>query len=191
MPAFSLAKHRLSLCMIFAKEWLRSPRAMGTFCPSGPNLARAMASKVKQGNGLVVELGAGTGVVTAELLKSGVPPERLVVLERSAPMVALLKKRFPETRIIHGDAARLSHYLPDTPVDSIISSLPFVSLPRAVRDAVIAEIRNCLCDGTMVQFTYALGLESCLTQAGFTCISSTTVWRNMPPARVMEFTIRT
>ena len=190
MPAFSLAKHRLSLCMVFAKEWLRSPRAMGTFCPSGPNLARAMAAKVKPGNGLVVELGAGTGVVTAELLSQGITPDRLLVIERSASMVALLKKRFPEARIVHGDAASFSHYLNGTPVDSIVSSLPFVSLPRLVREAIINEIRQTLHGGTMVQFTYALGLESCLSRAGFTCISSTTVWRNMPPARVMEFTIR-
>ncbi len=188
MSSFLQTRPKLSQCMMFAKELIKSPRSMGTLCPSGDLLAKTMASKVPSGNGLVVEIGAGTGAVTAALLQNSAIRNRLLVLERSACMVKLLRTKFPDANIIHGDAAHLSSYL-NAPVDCIVSSLPFVSLPTKVRNTIIAELRHCLGRGTMVQFTYAFGRDPYLSRAGFNCLSTTTVWRNMPPARVMEFTV--
>lgn len=173
---------------LFAKECLRAPRSVGAICPSGPALAKAMAARVADGNGLVVELGAGTGVVTAALLRRGITPARLVVLERSEAMVTLLRRRFPQLTIVHGDAASLSDYLPKgAQVDCIVSSLPFVSIPEEIRTRIISQIKSLLQGGSLLQYTYLWAKESCLTRAGLTCVSTTTVWKNMPPARVMEF----
>lgn len=174
---------------LFAKECLRAPRSVGAICPSGPALAAAMAARVGAGEGLVIELGAGTGVVTAALLLRGISPDRLIVLERSDAMVALLRQRFPQLAIVHGDAARLSEYLPEgRSVDCIVSSLPFLSIPEDIRASIIGQIRTLLSGGgSLLQYTYMWAKESCLTRAGMTCVSTTTVWKNMPPARVMEF----
>lgn len=44
-------------------------------CPSGMPLARSMAAFApRKGDGLVVELGAGTGTVTRQLLDAGIAP---------------------------------------------------------------------------------------------------------------------
>ena len=60
---------------LFTREIWANPRAMGAACPSAPSLASHMASHVPlDRDGLVVELGGGTGAVTAALLKHGVPP---------------------------------------------------------------------------------------------------------------------
>ena len=65
-------------------------------CPSGMPLARSMAAFApRKGDGLVVELGAGTGTVTRQLLDAGIAPRRLVVVEQSPVMVSLLRERFP------------------------------------------------------------------------------------------------
>lgn len=174
---------------LFARECLRAPRSVGAICPSGPALAAAMAARVGNDDGLVVELGAGTGVVTAALLRRGIAPERLVVLERSEVMVDLLRKRFPGLTVIHGDAAQLNSYLPENVrVSCIVSSLPFVSIPDAVRNSIIDQIKEALrLGGSLLQYTYLWASESCLSRAGLTCVATTTVWKNMPPARVMEF----
>ena len=54
-----------------------------------------MAARVDTARtGLVVELGGGTGVITAALLARGVAPERLVVVEQSPALAAHLRQRF-------------------------------------------------------------------------------------------------
>lgn len=182
------ARASLRTFFLFAKECLRAPRSVGAICPSGPALAMAMASLVCDGDGLVVELGAGTGVVTAAMLRRGISPQRLVVIERSEAMVDMLRQRFPQLAVIHGDAARLSEYLPESaPVDCIVSSLPFLSIPEEIRTGIIHEIKRVLQGGSLLQYTYLWAQESCLSRAGLTCVSTTTVWKNMPPARVMEY----
>src|SRR3954469_4725431 len=67
----------------FLAAWIRSPLKMGALLPSSRALARAMAAEVDIDKpGMIVELGAGTGVMTHALLQAGVPGSRLVVLER-------------------------------------------------------------------------------------------------------------
>ena len=176
--------------VLFAREWLRSPRKVGAICPSGPALARTMAMLVPQGNGLVIELGAGTGAVTAALLRHGVSPRRLIAVERAGAMAKLLRQRFPEIRVLQEDASQLSSLLPqDQRVDCIVSSIPFVSLPSTVRTAVIHEIKTVLQDGLLIQYTYAWG-NACLAEAGFSRVDSRLVLGNLPPARVMSFCLR-
>lgn len=188
------ARDKLIACLVFAREWAHSPRAIGMVCPSGPFLGRYMASCVPmpQGDGpaggfeLVVELGAGTGTVTQALLRRGVHPHRLLVLERSEGMVDLLRLRFPGLRVVHGDAAELSRYIPPRArVVAIVSSLPLVSLPDKTRRSVIAELHAVLGRGLLVQYTYSWARGFILMREGFRCERSRRVWRNLPPARVM------
>src|SRR5690348_4415792 len=69
---------------LFLREWLVQPGIVGAICPSSHRLARSMAERIPvQGDGLVVELGAGTGAVTQALLEKGISPDRLRVVERS------------------------------------------------------------------------------------------------------------
>ncbi len=181
-------KSRVASFIVFVRECLRSPRTMGTVCPSGKALAGVMASKVMPGNGLVVELGAGTGAVTAALIRRGISPQRLLVIERSEALTDLLRRRFPGVTVIHGDAAELTRHIPPSrKVDCIVSSLPLVSLPEGIRKKIITEIKHTLSSGVMLQYTYSWKRENCLSRAGLTCVGITRVWRNLPPAKVMEF----
>ena len=59
--------------------------------------------------GLVVELGPGTGPVTQSLIETGVPPERLVLVEYDPGFCRMLERRFRGVRVIvEGDAYDLS-----------------------------------------------------------------------------------
>src|SRR5918996_452292 len=59
---------------LFFRQWLRSPKSMGSIIPSSRALARAIAAQVAwQPGQVVVELGAGTGAISQALTDSGLP----------------------------------------------------------------------------------------------------------------------
>ena len=185
---------------------------MGMLCPSSPFLTKKLANQIpdsvilklrnqqkieshtnsdalEEQQGYVIELGAGTGAVTKALLQRGVPPSRLLVFERSDTMASLLTQRFPGIRIIQDDAANMAEYLPKNAyIASIVSSLPFVSLPATVSENIICAIQNNLGDSTLIQYTYALNQKTLLEEKGFSVSEKHTVWLNFPPANVLSYT---
>lgn len=181
---------------VFIARMLRSPRDVGALVPSGPALARAMASQVQTGRaGVVVELGAGTGAVTRALLAQGLPPGRLVVIEREAAFCRLLRARFPGLTVLHDDARRLQHALADyglEQINSVVSSLPFLSLPFTTQREILRQSVQMLAPGgAFIQFTYgpASPVHPVLQRRlGLSGRPVARVWRNLPPALVWRYT---
>ena len=185
---------RCQVCVFFA-QWLRSPAQVGAVFPSSVFLARKIAqvAHAVDCSGYIVELGAGLGAVTAQLLESGIPPERLIVLERSSLMANQLRSQFPNLRVIEGDAACLSEYLKDYlgHIKVVVSSLPLRSLSDVERGDIFSGLQLLLSEqGTFIQYTYALSASRSLYPATFESCSSSLVWRNVPPAKVECFSIR-
>lgn len=175
---------------LFLREWLAQPGVVGAIWPSSHRLARSMAERVPlRGDGLVVELGAGTGAVTQALLEKGISPDRLRVVERSPSFVHHLRKRFPAVTVLQGDATALDSLLPmGVPVDAVVSSLPLRSLATDDVSVILDQWCNLVRPGgVLVQFTYALhgrapAFADCFAQCG-----RQLVWGNLPPAKVMSF----
>lgn len=201
IPASYLrAKHSLyrllntSAPALFMREWLAKPATVGAVWPSSRQLARQMAAQVPitDGSGIVVELGAGTGTVTHALLERGIPPDRLVVVERSPAFVRHLRVRFPHITVVLGDATHLTTLLPsDVPIAAIVSGLPLRSLPAANVKAIVSQWRRLLAPGGLVvQFTYDLRHRLGRTMRGFAVHGSRIVWVNLPPARVLTLAPR-
>ena len=139
------------------------------------------------GSGLVVELGAGTGAVTSALLRRGIEPERLVVVERCPALAANLRARFPQLRIVQDDARNLGWFVgPHSRIDAIVSSVPLRSLPYAESELIVGHWRAVLPDETLIiQYTYALYGPPRHLGDGFVHQSSEVTWRNVPPARIL------
>ena len=152
IPAFRSFRQWMDTSSAFVRAWVRSPRSVGMVCPSGMPLARSMAAFApRKGDGLVVELGAGTGTVTRQLLDAGIAPRRLVVVEQSPVMVSLLRERFPQLAILEADARWLADCLPrDRQVDCIVSSLPLLSLNERVRNQIISAMFEVLHEGGLL-----------------------------------------
>ncbi|UEO00038.1 class I SAM-dependent methyltransferase [Acidiferrobacter thiooxydans] len=176
---------------LFARAICSGPQAVGAACPSSRRLADYMASQaVAASKGYIVELGAGTGVVTASLLDHGVAPERLIVVEKSALLAAHLKERFPDVVVLEGDAADLANLLGwrAQRVSVVVSSLPLKSLPKSTVDQIGSALDAVLPKGaTFIQFTYSLRCRAIDWAQEITCLHSRTIWRNVPPARVNVF----
>lgn len=181
---------RHSQLSVFLFEFAASPASIGAIWPSSKQLARQMARPVPDAHGgTVIEIGAGTGVVTQALLDHGVTSQRLCVIERAPGFARHLRQRFPLLNIIQGDAARLAESLVDSSqVTTIVSSLPLRSLPPNVVEEIVAQWRELLPPGgRLIQFTYALMSKNELLEDGFLECKSHIIWTNLPPAKVTVF----
>jgi len=139
----------------FFKGWIRNPLAMGAFAPSGKSLAKLMAKDVGSAS-RVVELGAGTGTVTAALLANGVAPGNLYLVERDPQFVKILERRFPRCHIVSADALELeAQFGPNAGFDFVISGLPLLCFSPEKRYRLLQQALHLLKPhGRLHQFTY-------------------------------------
>ncbi len=178
----------------FLRTLLENPRLTGAVAPSGPHLARAMARAAATArDGLIVELGPGTGPVTKALIEQGFSRERLVLVEYDPAFCRMLRQRFAPARVVQGDAYDLPTTLADLAglrIAAIVSSLPLLNQPPPLRVKLIDDAFELMGPtGVFVQFTYGLKSpiprEACLDKyAGH---GSAPIWRNLPPARVWSY----
>jgi phosphatidylethanolamine/phosphatidyl-N-methylethanolamine N-methyltransferase len=176
---------------LILKLWLKNPMKIGTVAPSSPELASAMARHIPRNGaeGYVVELGGGTGPVTRAILEAGVPPERLIVIERDPLLHRHLAERYPNVRVLLGDAMHLQQLLRRervAPVRAVVSSLPLLIMKKAIQHRIGAQIFAVLePDAPLIQFTY--GLFSPLKNRRRLGVSGGVkdrVLQNLPPASV-------
>lgn len=190
IPGLRQPLQRCASALIFLREWLGNPRAMGAVCSSSQKLARGIAELVPAAeSGYVVELGAGTGAVTRALLEAGVPADRLIVIERSEKLVDYLRHTFPGLRVLCGDAAQLTEMLQNAGrVRAVVSSLPLFSLPESTVRAIMRQVGTALDHGgCFIQYTYALTRTLPHVPDNFRRVASRRILSNLPPARVDAF----
>ena len=140
-PARAVADGGLRL---FLRRWTRNPLQMGSVVPSSPALGRCIARLVRRrADESVVELGAGTGAVSRALLRSGLPPERLVVVELVPEMADHLRSALRGVRVLCGDAFDLPRLLPARlhgRVGTAICGIPLVLLPFERQQAFVSAV---------------------------------------------------
>jgi phosphatidylethanolamine/phosphatidyl-N-methylethanolamine N-methyltransferase len=174
---------------LFLKRWLKDPLRMGAITPSSRELATAMARLVPAGaTGPVLELGGGTGVVTRALLEAGIAAGRLIVVERDEALHAWLAQRFPDVRILLGDAADLQSLLGAVGIErvgAIVSGLPLLAMRESVRERIIEEGFAVLApNAPFIQFTYGLTSPIPRRKLGVEGEVKRRIFNNLPPASV-------
>ena len=191
---------------VFLTESLRSFTTTASVLPSSKHLASAMLRPIDfERARAIVELGAGTGAVTLELLQRMRPDARLYALDINARFIGFLRKTISDPRLVplEGAAEDLGAILQQQGVrkaDAIISSLGLTTMQDQQRERILCEMRECLVPGGVVsQFQYwhsrggprwlrVLGLrgfpEEEFLRQYFHRISADHVLRNFPPATV-------
>lgn len=180
------------------RQWLRDPLRTASVMPSSRELAAAMLAELPAGARRVIELGGGTGALTRALLAHGIPGDALLVLELNEELNAHLHARFPQVRIVLGDAQQLldiagrNGFLAAGPVDAVVSGLGLLSMPRETQGAILEAAFACLREGgRFVQFTYGPQppvADEVAQKLGLAVRRGTFVLRNMPPATVYVYT---
>lgn len=182
--------------IFFFGQFLRDPANIGSVCPSSRYLARSLAGFALSGTasqGLLIDLGAGSGAISRELLNLGVAPKRIYALDISERFSKLFRRQCPGIELHIDDARNLCRSLdslyPKHPVTAVISSLPLRSMPLWLIREIMAEIRTILRkhNGALVQYTYAICSHSYLESFGFIKEDERRVMLNLPPALVEKY----
>ena len=118
---------------LMMRAFWKKGRSIASFAPSSRFMARKVIGGIDFENAkCIVELGAGTGPITAELIKHLKPHTKLLVIELDPELCARLKARFPQVDVVQGDACQFDKLLAErgyTQVDHVCSGLPLPSFP--------------------------------------------------------------
>ena len=143
---------------LMTKKFVRHGTSIASFAPSQRFLSRKIIAGIDYDKAkCIVELGAGTGPVTAQLLARAKPHTRVIVVELDPDFCVRLRRKFPNADIVEGDAAKLEQLLSArgiATVDHVVSGLPLPSFPAPLRDSILASSAKVLtAEGTFRQLT--------------------------------------
>lgn len=174
---------------LLLSKFLRQGTTIAAIAPSSRWLARAMVRGIDFSTArCVVELGAGTGPITAELLSQAGTSCRCLILERDPDFCQRLGQRFPRAEIIQADALDLDRLLAERnieTVDHVLSGLPLPSFPTADRDRLLEIVsRRLTPDGYLHQLTHMPWVYYRMYCRYFTDVRFHLVVRNLPPGGV-------
>lgn len=176
---------------MFFRRWIANPLQMGSVVPSSHALCRRIVGLTRWNQQqCVLELGAGTGVVSRALLAGGVPAERLFVVEIVPDMARHLRQVLPGVNVLEGDARALPDLLPahwHGRVGSVICGIPLVLLPLAEQARFIGAIAAVAPDVGFLHYSYCA--TSPLPARKHQLIGRREAWTpmNFPPASVWRY----
>src|SRR5690606_11273578 len=92
----------------FLAAWVRKPKQTASIVPSSRYLARLMVQSINPEGSRVLELGGGTGVFTRAILRTGLSPEKLEVVEINPAFARGLRHHFPHVSVLETPAQLVS-----------------------------------------------------------------------------------
>ena len=174
---------------LMTKKFVRHGTSIASFAPSQRFLSRKIIAGIDYDKAkCIVELGAGTGPVTAQLLARAKPHTRVIVVELDPDFCVRLRRKFPNADIVEGDAAKLEQLLSArgiATVDHVVSGLPLPSFPAPLRDSILASSAKVLtAEGTVRQLTNMPYIYWKFYKRYFAEVKFKFVPLNLPPAGV-------
>jgi len=164
-------------------KFITQPRRTGSIFASSRFLSRKLVSYIPQ-DATVLEIGAGTGVITLEMIKKGFTPKQLSICEYDQDLCCHLKERFPGYSVFCEDASIAHTFLKPKSVDCIVSGLPLRNFSEEFKKNLITNLRKVIKpDGSLLQFTY--GIKSPLPQLSGE--RKECVLGNIPPAFIWQY----
>lgn len=186
---------RLQEISTFLGAWIREPAATGAISPSSARLARLMTEDLVPGGGPVLELGPGTGAFTRAMLERGVPERDLLLVENNPRFAALLRRRYPQARLLQMDAMQMRRQAQPwdgLQAQAVLSGLPLLTMGAKAQLSIVASAFRALRPGgAMLQFTYAARCPispAVLRRLGLRAERLGGTLVNLPPASVYRLT---
>jgi phospholipid N-methyltransferase len=153
---------RTRQAILFAKNFFKHPRLLGSVVPSSPFLVNQLLAPVDWRRAeVVVEYGPGIGNITRQILKRMRPDARLVAIELNSEFVRFLRSDLddPRLEVVEGSALDVRDILASLNLrqaDYIFSGIPYTNIPHELRCDILRETRSMLQPGgamVVYQFT--------------------------------------
>jgi phospholipid N-methyltransferase len=131
--------------LLFARNFFRHPRMLGSIIPSSRFLIRQLLQPVDWATArVIVEYGPGVGSITAQILQRMRPDALLIAIETNSDFVKFLRSTFPDgrLRVMEGSAESVDEILRQQGhehVDYIISGIPFSTIPADLRERILLK----------------------------------------------------
>lgn len=146
--------------LVFVAQVRHSGGAIGAIVPSSRALGRRMLAGLPPAGAprRVLEVGAGTGAFTRELMAGLTPQDTLVVVELNPAFCARLRERIaawgrcpgaPRVELVEGDVLALE---PAAPFDYVVSSLPLNAFPESLVARLVAKLAAVLRPGGLLAY---------------------------------------
>ena len=135
---------------LFLGSMILHPRRVGAVWPTS---RRAVADLLDMEDlsraGIVVEFGTGTGAYTEEVLRRLGPYGTFLAFEVDERLAHAVAARLPDPRltVINDSAENVERYLSGRKADAVVSSLPFTTLPAALKGEILLAARDALRPG--------------------------------------------
>lgn len=181
----------------FFKQFILNYRKTGAISASSERLGMQFVKSAELPNAKrVVELGAGSGVLTRKILDNLASDAEFFAMEINPVFVKETAKRCPEATVYQDSAHHLSQYVNQQNwdgVDCIISGLPWSLFKPRFQEILLEEILDNLNPGgEFLTFAYIHGLflpsgriyRKKLPGKFNLVRHSRIVWKNAPPALV-------
>lgn len=174
----------------FFIQGIKHFKEIGTFSRSSQFLSKVMTKDKYIDFGTakcIVELGAGDGPITKQLLKKMSPDARLLCFEINDEFFQVLQDKYghdPRITLINDDAKKLGAYIRQAgfeEADAVVSAIPFVLIPE---DDIIEEAHKYLKKGSKyIQLHYSMVAKKRYERI-FNNMEIDFVMLNVPPAFV-------
>jgi phosphatidylethanolamine/phosphatidyl-N-methylethanolamine N-methyltransferase len=192
LPSRGLGSQSIANAGLFFRRWMANPLQMGSIVPSSPALCRRVVKHTHYAEDeAVLELGAGTGVISQALLDGGLKPERLFVVEIVPDMALHLREKLPGAKVIEGDARRLPALIPQEwhgRIGTVVVGIPLVLLPIPEQRRFIDAIQAVAPGRGFILYSYCV--TSPLPWQKHGLVPKREAWTplNFPPASVWRYT---
>lgn len=181
--------------LLFWRRSLQQPVQICSLFPSRPSVGRSLYQTIaaKQGRP-VIELGAGTGAVTQQLLRGGIAAADLCVVELDPEFARYLARHFPGVEVLNMPAeAVAAHWRAGGRglVGAVASTLPMKLFDARQQQAIIGSLLEVMEEGApFVQLTYRLSSPvhpEVQRSLGLRARRAKAVLRSIPPAFLWEY----
>lgn len=139
------SKTRSGDTLLFARNFFRHPRMLGSIIPSSRFLIKQLLEPIDWGQArVIVEYGPGVGGITAEVLRRMRPDAILIAIETNPAFVSFLRSSIQDQRlyVIEASAEAVDEILRQhghEKANYIISGIPFSTIPAPVRERILRK----------------------------------------------------
>lgn len=169
---------------LFLKKFLTHGTRIASVTPSSRWMCRELAARVDPATPQrILELGAGTGVVTRVIQSRMHPASTLVAFEPDPDFAAVLSRR-TRARVRPEGFEALADEPPDEPFDVVVSGLPVPSFDDATRGVLFDAVRRHAPGASYAQLTEIPMLYKPIYARVFERVRFRAVPLNLPPGGV-------